>query len=45
MIEDLPLMTIVLTPLAKSVFIRLGLSAADAAIQKNYGSGTIGLVV
>ena len=52
MIEDLLLMIIVLLPLAKSVFIRWGLSAgmsvADAAIQKNYGSigltGTTGVM-
>ena len=46
MIARLPLMKNVLTPLAKSVLITLGLTvatlAADAAIQKEiYQSGTI----
>ena len=45
MTAGLPLMNIVLTPLAKSVLIPLGLSAgmsaSDTAIQKKiYGSGT-----
>ena len=44
------LMKSVLTPLAKSVLLPLGLSAgmsvADAAIQKNiYGSGTTALII
>ena len=44
MIAGLPLMKRVVTPLAESVFIRLGLAAgmlaADVAIQKKvYGSG------
>ena len=48
MIARLPLMKSVLTPLAKSVLITLGLtvatSAADAAIQKEiYQSGTTAL--
>ena len=46
----LPLMKVVLTSLAKSVLISLGLSAGmsatDAAIQKKtYGSGTTALVI
>ena len=46
----LPLMKSVLTTLAKSVFLPLGLSAgmttADAAIQKKiYGSGTTALII
>ena len=49
MITGLPLMKSVLTPLAKSVLIALGLtvatSAADAAIQKEiYQSGTRALI-
>ena len=49
MIAGLPLMKSVLTPLAKSVLITLGLtvatSAADAAIQKEiYQSGTRALI-
>ena len=50
MTPGLPLMKRVLTPLAKSVLLLLGLSAgmsvADAAIQKKiYGSGTIAVVI
>ena len=50
MTAGLPLMKNVLTPLAKSVLIALGLSseitAADAAVQKNiYGSGTTALMI
>ena len=50
MIAGLPLMKSVLTLLAKSVLIPLGLiaaaSAADAAIQKKiYGSGTTALII
>ena len=50
MIAGLPLMKSVLTLLAKSVLIPLGLiaaaSAADAAIQKKiYGSGTTALKI
>ena len=46
----LPLMKKLLTPLAKSILIPLGLlagmSAADAAIQKQiYGSGTAALII
>ena len=45
----LQLMKSVLTPLAKSVFIPLGLTAASAtgaAIQKKlYGSGTTALII
>ena len=50
MTAGFPLMKIVLTLLAKSVLIPLGLSvrmsAADAVIQKNiYGSGTTVLII
>ena len=49
MTSGLPSMKIVLTPLAKSVLISLGLSAgisaADAATQKNYGSGATVLII
>ena len=50
MTAGLPLMKSVLTPLAKSFFIPLGLSAgtptADAAIQKKiYGWGTTKLII
>ena len=50
MTAGLPLMKSVLTPLAKSFFIPLGLSAgtptADAAIQKKiYGWGTTELII
>ena len=50
MTAGLPLMISVLTPLAKSVFLPLWLSAgmlaADAVIQKNiYGSGITALVI
>ena len=50
MTAGLPFMKSVLTPLAKSILIPLGLSAgmsaADAAIQKNiYGSGTTALII
>ena len=46
----LPFMKSVLTPLAKSILLPLGLSAgmsaADAAIQKKiYGSGTTALII
>ena len=50
MTAGLPLMKNVLTPLAKSLLILLGLlagmSAADAAIQKKfYGLGTTALII
>ena len=50
MTAGLPLMKSVLTPLAKSLLILLGLlagmSAADAAIQKKfYGLGTTALII
>ena len=50
MAAGLPLMKSVLTPLAKSTFLLLGLSAgmaaADAAIQKKiYRSGTTALII
>ena len=49
MTTGLPLMKSVLIPLAKSVLLPLGLlagmSAADAAIQKIYGSGTTALII
>ena len=50
MTADLPLMKSVLAPLAKSVLLPSGLSAgmsaADAAIQKNiYESGTTALII
>ena len=50
MAAGLPLMKSVLKPLAKSALLPLGLSAgmsaADAAIQKNiYGSGTATLII
>ena len=50
MTAGLPLMKSVLTPLAKSLLIVLGLlagmSAADAAIQKKfYGLGTTALII
>ena len=50
MIADLPLMKSVLTPLAKSVLLLLGLSAgipaADTAIQKKTnGSGPTALII
>ena len=50
MIAGLPLMSSVLTPLAKSILLPLGLSAemsaVDASIQKkNYGSGTTTLII
>ena len=50
MTAGLPLMKIVLMPLAKSILLPFGLSAAmsatDAAIQKNsYGSGTTTLII
>ena len=50
MVTGLPLMKSVLTPLAKSVLLLLGLSAGmsaeDAAIQKKmYGSGTTVLII
>ena len=50
MAAGLPLMKSVLTPLAKSIFLLLGLSAgmaaADAAIQKKiYRSGTTALII
>ena len=46
----LPLVKIVLTPLAKNVLLPFGLStemsAADAVVQKNiYGSGTTELII
>ena len=50
MLAGLPLMKNVLAPLAKSVFIPLGLTAAasatEAAIQKKiYGPGTTALLI
>ena len=50
MTAGLPLMKSVLTPLAKSLLILLGLlagmSATDAAIQKKfYGLGTTALII
>ena len=50
MTAGLPLMKSVLTPLAKSFLLPLGLSAgmsaADLAIQrKTYGSGTTALII
>ena len=50
MTTGLPLMKIVLMPLAKSVLLPLrlpaGMSAADAAIQKKiYGAGTTALII
>ena len=50
MAASLPMMKNVLTPLAKSVLMPLGLTAAisatDAATQKNiYGTGTTALII
>ena len=49
MTTGLPLMKNVLTPLSKSAFISLGLTAAaatEATIQKKiYGSGTTALII
>ena len=50
MTAGIPLIKIVLTPLAKSVLLPLGLSAgmsaADGAIQRKiYGSGTTALII
>ena len=50
MTTGLPLMKIVLMPLAKSVLLPLrlpaGMLAADAAIQKKiYGAGTTALII
>ena len=50
MTAGLPLMKSVHTPLAKNVFVPLGLSTgmsiADPAFQKNiYGSGTTALII
>ena len=49
MTVGLPLMTNVLTQLAKSVLIPFGLTAAasatDTAIKKNCGSGTTALTI
>ena len=50
MTTGLPLMKVVLMPLAKSVLLPLrlpaGMSAADAAIQKKiYGAGTTALII
>ena len=49
MTAGLPLMKNILTPLGKSVLTTLGvswgISAADATIQKKYGSGTTALII
>ena len=49
MAAGLPLMKSILTSLAKSVLLPLGLSAgmsaADAVIKKNHGSGTTALII